>query len=144
MKQFKSVCGLIVMGSNTANLISKHWDYSLPNEPKLVIDNRVGISKTMFREGCANYFQVISEDLDSLLYGMDVTNFKFDPTHLTDNVANTTPGYSFMTDAANSTIFTEANGNRLEEHLRKKIELRAMFFVPGRCIYKADAMERYT
>ncbi|ORY22398.1 hypothetical protein BCR33DRAFT_813124 [Rhizoclosmatium globosum] len=132
MKQFKSVCGLIVMGSNTANLISKHWDYSLPNEPKLVIDNRVGISKTMFREGCANYFQVISEDLDSLLYGMDVTNFKFDPTHLTDNVANTTPGYSFMTDAANSTIFTEANGNRLEEHLRKKIELRAMFFVPGR------------
>ncbi|ORY31115.1 hypothetical protein BCR33DRAFT_792330 [Rhizoclosmatium globosum] len=102
MKQFKSTCGLIMMGSNTANLISKHWDYSLPNEPKLVIDGRLGVSKTMFREGRANYFRVITTELSNLLFGMDVSDFTFDPKRLTDNVANSRPGYSFMTEQANS------------------------------------------
>ncbi|ORY46151.1 hypothetical protein BCR33DRAFT_813058 [Rhizoclosmatium globosum] len=144
MKQFKSTCGLIMMGSNTANLISKHWDYSLPNEPKLVIDGRLGVSKTMFREGRANYFRVITTDLSNLLFGMDVSDFTFDPKRLTDNVANSRPGYSFMTEQANSSTFNEENGNRLEMHIKKTKNLRTEFFEPTRLIYKSEAMELYT
>ncbi|ORY10085.1 hypothetical protein BCR33DRAFT_752392 [Rhizoclosmatium globosum] len=144
MKQFKSTCGLIMMGSNTANLISKHWDYSLPNEPKLVIDGRLGVSKTMFREGRANYFRVITTELSNLLFGMDVSDFTFDPKWLTDNVANSRPGYSFMTEQANSSAFSEENGNRLELHIKKTKNLRIDFFEPTRLIYKTEAMESYT
>ncbi|ORY36986.1 hypothetical protein BCR33DRAFT_742380 [Rhizoclosmatium globosum] len=128
MKQFKSTCGLIMMGSNTANLISKHWDYSLPNEPKLVIDGRLGVSKTMFREGRANYFRVITTDLSNLLFGMDVSDFTFHPNDWTDNVSNSRPGYSFMTEQANSSTFNEENGNRLEMHIKKTKYLRTEFF----------------
>ncbi|ORY28939.1 hypothetical protein BCR33DRAFT_793223 [Rhizoclosmatium globosum] len=126
MKQFKSTCGLIMMGSNTANLLAN-----------------IGIT-TMFREGRANYFRVITTELSNLLFGMDVSDFTFDSKRLTDNVANSRPGYSFMTEQANSSTFSEENGNRLEMHIKKTKNLRTDFFEPTRLIYKTEAMELYT